>query len=186
MHHKLFSALRPFTFQFIYFLLVNPRGIACDKRDSIALNRKEGIVKTPLEFRVINVFPSVVSWSVLPVSLEPRSAMRAYAAIVCLLLILYHVQAAPRPCRNRRDVSEKKSDHKTENKAEEQHKSEDSEGKEKKDKKQYVPYAPAMSAVPAYNMGDVICEDSQPVQVVQIRDLSIANGVIKSSNIVQM
>ena len=114
--------------------------------------------------------------------------MRAYAVIVvCLLLIIYHVQAAPRPCRNRRDVSEKKSDDKTENKAEEHHKSADSEGKEKqKDKKQYVPYAPAMSAVPAYNMGDVICEDSQPVQVVQIRDLSIANGVIKSSNIVQM
>lgn len=115
--------------------------------------------------------------------------MRAYAVIVCLLLILYHVHAAPRPrpCRNRRDVSEKKSDVKTANKAEEHHKSEDSEGKEKqKDKKQYVPYAPAMPAVPAYNMGDVICEDSQPVQVVQIRDLSIANGVIKSSNIVQM
>ena len=112
--------------------------------------------------------------------------MRAYAVIVSLLLILYHVQAAPRPCRNRRDASEKKSD-KTETKATEHHKSEDSEGKEKQqDKKQYVPYAPAMSAVPAYNMGDVICEDSQPVQVVQIRDLSIANGVIKSSNIVQM
>ena len=107
--------------------------------------------------------------------------------IVCLLLILYHVQAAPRPCRNRRDVSEKKSDDKTESKAKQHHKSEDSEEKEKqKGKKQYVPYAPAMSAVPAYNMGDVICEDSQPVQVVQIRDLSIANGVIKSSNIVQM
>ena len=113
--------------------------------------------------------------------------MRAYAVIVSLLLILYHVQAAPRPCRNRRDASEKKSDDKTETKATEHHKSEDSEGKEKQqDKKQYVPYAPAMSAVPAYNMGDVICEDSQPVQVVQIRDLSIANGVIKSSNIVQM
>jgi len=113
--------------------------------------------------------------------------MRAYAVIVCLLLILYHVQAAPRPCRNRRDVSEKKSDDKPENKVEEHHKSEDGEGKEKqKDKKQYVPYASAMPAVPAYNMGDVICEDSQPVQVVQIRDLSIANGVIKSSNIVQM
>ena len=107
--------------------------------------------------------------------------------IVCLLLILYYVQAAPRPCRNRRNASEKKSDDKTETKATEHHKSQDNEGKGKqKDKKQYVPYAPAMPAVPAYNMGDVICEDSQPVQVVQIRDLSIANGVIKSSNIVQM
>lgn len=112
--------------------------------------------------------------------------MRAYAVIVCLLLILYHVQAAPRPCRNRRDVSEKKSDDKTENKTQEHQKAEDSEDKEKqKDKKQFVPFAPAVSAVPAYNMGDVICEDSQPVQVIQIRDLSIANGVIKSSNIVQ-
>ena len=112
--------------------------------------------------------------------------MRAYAAIVCLLLILYHVHAAPRPCRNRRDVSDKKSEDKTENKAEENQKTKDNEDKDKqKDKKQYIPYAPVAPAVPAYNMGDVICEDSQPVQVVQIRDLSIANGVIKSSNIVQ-
>ena len=112
--------------------------------------------------------------------------MRAYAVVVCLLLILYHVRAAPRPCRNRRDVSEKKSDEKTENKAEEHKKSEDTQKKEKqKDKKQYVPFAPADPAVPAYNMGDAICEDSQPVQVIQIRDLSITNGVIKSSNIVQ-
>ncbi|KAL9986808.1 hypothetical protein ACROYT_G001007 [Oculina patagonica] len=112
--------------------------------------------------------------------------MRAYVAIVCLLLILHHVNAAPRPCRNRRDVSEKKSDDQTENKTEEHQKADDSQNKEKqKDKKQYVPFAPAVPAVPAYNMGDTISEDSQPVQVIQIRDLSIANGVIKSSNIVQ-
>lgn len=112
--------------------------------------------------------------------------MRAYAVVVCLLLILYHVHAAPRPCRKRRDVSEKTSDDKTEHKAEEHQKSAGSKDKEKqKDKKQYIPYASAVPAVPAYNMGDVICEDSQPVQVIQIRDLSIANGVIKSSNILQ-
>lgn len=114
--------------------------------------------------------------------------MRAYAVVVCLLLILYHVHAAPRPCRKRREVSEKTSDDKNikEHKAEEHQKSGDSKDKEKqKDKKQYVPYAQAVPAVPAYNMADVICEDSQPVQVIQIRDLSIANGVIKSSNILQ-
>lgn len=128
------------------------------------------------------------SWTVLPpVSLEPV-IMRAYAVIVCVLLIVYHVHAAPRPCRNRRDVSEEKSDDKTENKEKHHHKTEDSKDKDKqKDKKQYVPFIPAAvpEAVPAYNMGDVICEDSRPVQVIQIRDLSIANGVIKSSNIVQ-
>ena len=110
--------------------------------------------------------------------------MRAYAVIVCLLLILYQVSAAPRPCRNRRDVSDKKTDDKTENKENDQESSGKSEAKgSQKDKKQYVPYYPASPAVPAYNMGDVICEDSRPVQVVQIRDLSIVNGVIKSSNI---
>lgn len=111
--------------------------------------------------------------------------MRAYAVIVCLLLIMYHVNAAPRPCRNRRDVSEKKIDNKTDNKEDDHNSgSGDSEDKEnQKDKKQYVPYVPAVPAVPGYNMGDVICEDSRPVQVVQIRDLSIVNGVIKSSNI---
>ena len=110
--------------------------------------------------------------------------MRAYAVIVCLLLILYQVSAAPRPCRNRRDVSDKKTDDKTENKENDHESSGKSEGKgSQKDKKQYVPYYPAAPAVPAYNMGDVICEDSRPVQVVQIRDLSIVNGVIKSSNI---
>ena len=35
-------------------------------------------------------------------------------------------------------------------------------------------------------MADAVSESSQPVQVVQIRDLSITNGVIKKSNIVQL
>lgn len=107
--------------------------------------------------------------------------MRLYAGLMCLLLILYCVHAAPRPNRNRRAVSVKTSDDKAENKQEHE-KSDDSKakGQQKADKKQFVPY------VPAYNMGDVISEDSQPVQVVQIRDLSITNGVIKKSNIVQL
>lgn len=106
--------------------------------------------------------------------------MRTYAGIVCLLLILYQVSAAPRPCRNRRDI---KTDGKTENKNDHKSSGESETKESQKDKKQFVPYYPAASAVPAYNMGDVICEDSRPVQVVQIRDLSIVNGVIKSSNI---
>lgn len=107
--------------------------------------------------------------------------MRLFAGIMCLLLILYCVHAAPRPCRKRRAVNEKTSDDKTGNKQDHE-KSESSGDKEQQnaDKKQFVPY------VPAYNTGDVICEDNQPVQIVQIRDLSITNGVIKKSNIVPM
>ena len=95
-------------------------------------------------------------------------------------MILYCVHAAPRHTRNRRDVSTKTSDHKAEDKQEHETSGSGDEGPQKADKRQFVPY------VPAYNMGDVISEDSQPVQVVQIRDLSIANGVIKKSNIVQL
>ena len=106
--------------------------------------------------------------------------MRLHTGIICLLIILYCVHAAPRPSRNRRAVSEKTSNDKEENKQEHETSGSGDEGQQKADKRQFVPY------VPAYNMGDVISEDSQPVQVVQIRDLSITNGVIKKSNIVQL
>lgn len=51
---------------------------------------------------------------------------------------------------------------------------------QKADKRQYIPYEQS------YTMADAVSESSQPVQVVQIRDLSITNGVIKKSNIVQL
>lgn len=109
--------------------------------------------------------------------------MKLFAVATCLLLILCCVNAAPRPCRRRRDVNEKASNDKTgdiQKNDETESQSSRDKGQQNADKKQYVPY------VPAYNMGDVICEDNQPVQVVQIRDLSITNGVIKKSNIVQL
>lgn len=106
-----------------------------------------------------------------------------FALATCLLLLLYCVNAAPRPCRRRRDVNENGSNDKTgdiQKNDETESQSSRDKGQQNADKKQHVPY------VPAYNMGDVICEDNQPVQVVQIRDLSITNGVIKKSNIVQL
>ena len=107
--------------------------------------------------------------------------MRLYTGIMCLLLVLHCVYAAPaRHTIKRRALSDKTSDDKAENKQEHQKPEGSGDEVQQKDKKQFVPY------VPAYNMGDVISEDSQPVQVVQIRDLSIANGVITKSNIVQL
>lgn len=109
--------------------------------------------------------------------------MKLFAVATCLLLLLYCVNAAPRPCRRRRDVNEKASNDKTgdiQKNDETESQSSRDKGQQNAERKQYVPY------VPAYNMGDVICEDNQPVQVVQVRDLSITNGVIKKSNIVQL
>lgn len=106
--------------------------------------------------------------------------MKIRAGIMCLLFLLYCVYAAPRHSRNRRAEKEKISDNKADNKQEHEAPGSRNGGQQRAEKKQYVPY------VPAYNMGDVISEDSQPVQVVQIRDLSITNGVIKKSNIVQL
>lgn len=106
--------------------------------------------------------------------------MRLYAGIMCLILILYTVHAAPRQRRNRRTVSEKTSDSKVENKQETSGSGSGNDDQQTADKRQFIPYEQS------YSMADAISEGNQPVQVVQIRDLSITNGVIKKSNIVQL
>ncbi|XP_057306938.1 uncharacterized protein LOC130645092 [Hydractinia symbiolongicarpus] len=39
--------------------------------------------------------------------------------------------------------------------------------------------------VPAYNMYDELCEDSQPVEVVKIKKLVVEDGVIRDQNIIE-
>lgn len=103
--------------------------------------------------------------------------MRNSAAFVlCILLVISAASTAPVPCRQRRDVKSK-------------------EHSEKADKKQYIPMYPSYDSTtypssnaatyPSSDSASVMCEDNRPVKVVQIRNLSISEGVIKSSDIVE-
>ena len=107
----------------------------------------------------------------------PKAMKHLAVVVLCLLLVIYEVSLAPVPCRQRRDVKDK-------------------EHKKKATKKQYVPMYPsydsttypssdAATMYPSSDTASVICEDNRPVELVQIRDLSIVNGVIKKSDIVQ-
>jgi len=106
--------------------------------------------------------------------------MKLCFGIMCLILILCTVHAAPRHRRHRRAESEKTNDKKVGNKQEISGSGSGDGEQQKGNKRQYIPYEQS------YTMADAVSESSQPVQVVQIRDLSITNGVIKKSNIVQL
>ena len=112
--------------------------------------------------------------------------MKFYIVIICALVIFYGIHAAPRPLRKRREITDKKTNENDKDKPHNNARSRDISKKQKSDngqqykKKQYVPI------VPAYETQNVIREDSRPIQVVRIRDLSISNGVIERSNIVQI
>ena len=44
---------------------------------------------------------------------------------------------------------------------------------------------PGEGIIPAYNIYDDICEDSQPVEVVKIKKLIVEDGIIKDQNIIE-